>query len=140
MNYVFTGYRKIDNVIQTVIVKRYGGTGNKFSELRNYAGLVTGLDGSDQSGTGSISSSYLTQESLVTRNDIVRINCRCVTTNTESVPVNQDSPRSCAFSVENTSYLTLVDDIKAKYETITGKAWGSDQKTYLTNLIINLYT
>lgn len=140
MNYIFTSYRKIDDVIQTVIVKRYGGTGNKFSQLRNCASLVVGLDGANQHGTGSISSSYLTQESLVTRDTVVRMSCRCITTNTETRPVDQDSPRSCAFYIDNTSYVNLVDDIKAKYEEITGKVWGSDPKTYLTNMILNIYT
>lgn len=140
MTYMFTGYRKIDNVIQTIIVKRYGGTGNKFSQLRNYAGLVTGLDAEGQHGSGSISASYLTQENLISRDAIRKVSCRCVTTNTEGNPVDSDSPRSCVFTVDDTTYEDLVDDIKSKYSEITGKTWGADVKTYLTNLIINLYT
>lgn len=140
MNYIYTAYRTIDNVAQSIVVKLYGGTGAKFSVLRNYASLISVLDHASQHGSGLKSESYITQDTELQRADIASINVKVVVTNTEKRVVNDDLPRSCSFEVDDTTYAKLTDDIAAKYLAITGSALSSDSKNYVTSVIINLYT
>lgn len=140
MNYIYTAYRTIDNVAQSIVVKLYGGSGSKFSLLRNYASQIAVLDHTDQHGSGLKSESYITQDTELQRTDITSVDVKVVVTNTEKRVVNDDLPRSCCFEVYNTSYVNLTNDIAAKYLAVTGRALSSDSKNYVTSVIINLYT